>query len=113
MSASVTVRLGRLPEGWCPSTPQDMVNELNVITTAKVTGTGQFVRIVYGNVLPGFCNPTPQDFIDELNKIVSGFVMETGDQVHVEFLLTSYFCWTVPQTVLDGLRATVRAWVQD
>lgn len=113
MSAPVTVVIGNLPEGWCPSSPQDMVNELNLITTATISGTGQPVRIMYGNFLPGFCNPTPQEFIDELNKVASGFVMDTGETVHVEFSLAGDFCWQVPQTVVDGLRSSVRAWVED
>lgn len=110
MSMIVYITFGTLTEGWCPSSPQDLVNELNGIVDAW-TGAGQKVKIQFGVFLPGTCGQTLDDFIEALNQVTTGYVMDTSASVHVEFSNISA-CWNEPQTVVDALETAYTAYVE-
>lgn len=110
MSLAVYLTFGTLPEGWCPSGAQDLVDNLNGIVTG-VTADGDVVRVQFGVFLPGECPETFEEFIEALNKIVTGYVMGTGDSVRIIFgAITG--CWSDPQSIVDALAANYTAYVE-
>lgn len=110
MSTPVYMTFGTLPADWCPSSPQDFVNELNSIVDAW-TGTGQKVKIQFGVFLPGTCGQTFDDLIDAMNQVTTGYVVETSATVRVEFT-SIVACWNQPQTVVDALESAYTAYVE-
>jgi hypothetical protein len=113
MSTPVIIKWGLLPSNWCPSTPQDLVNELNFIVSGQ-DGTGAQVRIQFGVLPLGLCDPTSPQFVEALAGVSSGFVLNTGDTVRVTYAVPAdrQFCWSDPQAIVDWLGANYTAYVE-
>jgi hypothetical protein len=111
MAQAVIITFGTFVEGWCPSTTNEFVSELNSIVSA-VTEGGLEVRIQFGVMLPGFCPESIEEFIAGMNSITTGYVVSTGQSVHVEFSGDIFFNWGEPATVVDSLAGHYTAYVE-
>lgn len=111
MSTAVNIHFGALPDGWCPSSPQDFVGMLNQIVSAGTADTNAPVAIQFGVFTPGFCEPTASEFIAALSSVTSGYVMETGAEVTVTFADPgeTEFCWSDPESIVQYLRGNYTA----